>query len=214
MTDNCEKRDWSAWHEQYEDQFSPLSQRLSVVQREIQRALPRQLDRSFSIISLCAGQGNDIIPVLQKYAYIQWVRARLVESDPNSVCKLRNKIHSAGLTRLEVMQADAAYTDTYRGIAPADLVLICGVFGNISDADIQYTIASLPQLCRTGSTVIWTRSRRAPDITPAIRQWFRESNFEEITFYAPDGVLFAVGAHAFRGQPVPLQRVKLFTFIV
>ena len=214
MTDTWKKRDWSAWHEQYEDLSSPLSRRLFFVQREIDRALPRPLDRLFSIVSLCAGQGNDLIPVLQKYVYIQWVRARLVESDPNSVGKLRNTIHSAGLNHLEVMQADAAFTDVYRGMVPVDLVLLCGVFGNISDADIQYTIASLPQLCRTGSTVIWTRSRRAPDITSAIRQWFRESDFEEITFCSPDGVLFTVGAHAFRGQPIPLQSSKLFTFIV
>jgi hypothetical protein len=99
-------------------------------------------------------------------------------------------------------------------MVPADLVLLCGVFGNISDADIHNTIGSLPQLCRIGSTAIWTRSRRAPDITPTIRQWFRESDFEEITFYAPDGELFTVGTQVFRGQPLPLQSGRLFTFLV
>lgn len=216
MTDTCckKKRDWSAWHEQYEDKSSPLRHRLSVVQREIRRVLPKQLDRPFSIISLCAGHGNDVIPVLEDYAQVQQVRARLVEVDPSSVAKLRNKIRAAGLNHLEVIQADAANTDVYRGMVPADLVLLCGVFGNISDIDIHNTIGSLPQLCRPGSTVIWTRSRRVPDITPAIRQWFRESDFEETTFYAPDGELFTVGAQVFEGEAIPLQSVKLFTFIV
>lgn len=216
MTDSfCkQKRDWSAWHEQYEDKASSLRHRLSVVQREIRRVLPRQLDRSFSIISICAGEGKDVIPVLQEYAHVQRVRARLVEIDPNIIGKLRKNIHAAGLDHFEVMQADAAYTGVYRGMVPADLVLLCGVFGNISDADIRNTIGTLPQLCRIGSTVIWTRTRRSPDITPAIRGWFRENDFEEITFYAPDGELFTVGAHVFGGQTIPLQTVRLFTFLV
>ena len=216
MTDSfcIKKRDWSAWHEQYEDESSSLRHRLSIVQQEIRRALPRQLERSFSIISLCAGHGKDVIPVLEEYAHVQRVRARLVEIDPNGICKLRNNIQAAGLNHLEVMQADAACTDVYRGMVPADLVLLCGIFGNISDADIRNTIGTLSQLCRVGSTVIWTRTRRAPDITPTIRQWFRESDFEEITFYAPDGELFTVGAHVFGGQPIPLQSVRLFTFLV
>ena len=209
-----EKRDWSVWHEQYEDESSSLRHRLSIVQREIRRALPRQLDRSFSIISLCAGQGKDVVPVLEKYEHVQWVRARLVEIDPTSIGKLRHNVAAAGLNHLEIMQADAACTDAYRGIVPADLVLLCGVFGNISDADVRNTIGTLSQLCRNGSTVIWTRSRRTPDLTPAIRRWFRESDFEEITFYAPDGELFTVGAHVFGGQPIPLQNVRLFTFLV
>jgi hypothetical protein len=110
MTDTgCkEKRNWSAWHDQYEDKSSPLIHRLSVVQREIRRALPRQLNRSFSIISICAGQGNDVIPVLGEYGHVQLVRARLVEVDPSSIGKLRDKINAAGLNHLEVMQADAA----------------------------------------------------------------------------------------------------------
>lgn len=209
-----EKRDWSAWHEQYEDKASSLRHRLSIVQREIRRVLPKQLDRSFSIISICAGQGKDVIPVLGEYAHVQRVRARFVEIDPNSIGKLRNNIHAAGLNHLEVVQADAAYTDVYRGMLPADLVLLCGVFGNISDPDIRNTIGALPQLCRIGSTVIWTRTRRTPDLTPAIRRWFRENDFEEITFYAPDGELFTVGAHVFGGQPIPLRSERLFTFLV
>jgi hypothetical protein len=35
------------------------------------------------------------------------------------------------------------------------LVLVCGVFGNISAKDIEGTIARLPQLCADGATVIW-----------------------------------------------------------
>ena len=58
-------------------------------------------------------------------------------------------------------------------------MLACGVFGNISDADVFHTINLLPQLCRPGATVIWTRSRRVPDLTPAIRQYFAAHGFAD-----------------------------------
>jgi hypothetical protein len=37
---------------------------------------------------------------------------------------------------------------------------------------------------RCGATVIWTRHRRLPDLTPQIRAWFTESGFDEIAFEA------------------------------
>ena len=35
------------------------------------------------------------------------------------------------------MCGDASTTSAYRGAVPADLVLACGIFGNVSDEDIQ-----------------------------------------------------------------------------
>jgi hypothetical protein len=36
-----------------------------------------------------------------------------------------------------VICTDAGVTDVYAGAVPADLLLVCGVFGNIGDADVQ-----------------------------------------------------------------------------
>jgi hypothetical protein len=58
---------------------------------------------------------------------------------------------------------DASLVDQYQDLAPADLLLVCGVFGNISDADIERTIDACGQLCKTGDTVIWTRHRAEPE---------------------------------------------------
>jgi uncharacterized protein (UPF0548 family) len=97
---------------------------------------------------------------------------------------------------------------------PADLVLMAGVFGNVSDADVFRTIEALPQLCASGATVIWTRSRRAPDLTPTLRCWLKEAGFGEQAFRAPDGQLFSVGVHRFAGVPVPLSPPgRLFKFV-
>lgn len=208
------KRDWYDWHQQYTDQSSALRRRLAIIQEEIRRTLPLQLDRSFSMLSICAGQGDDLIPVLEGYSFSHRIRARFVEAEPRNIASLRRNAYLADLHHLEVVQADASYPKVYDGMIPADLILLCGVFGNISDLDIQDTISSLQQLCRTGSRVIWTRSRRSPNIVPTIRQWFQDSEFQEITFAAPEDALFTVGTHEFRGQRKPLSVRKLFTFLV
>jgi len=48
---------------------------------------------------------------------------------------------------VEVLGADAGTTSSYRAAVPADLVLVCGVFGNVTDADMMRTIDLLPTLC-------------------------------------------------------------------
>jgi hypothetical protein len=87
---------------------------------------------------------------------------------------------------------------------PADLVLICGVFGNISDDDVRRTVASLPMLCAAGATVVWTRHRNPPDLTPLIREWLAEGGFAEAEFVAPDDVQWSVGVHVLAAAPRPL----------
>ncbi|WP_320067214.1 hypothetical protein [Micromonospora sp. RTGN7] len=74
--------------------------------------------------------------------------------------------------------------------------------------------SALPRLCAADATVIWTRTRRAPDLTPAVRGWLRDAGFVERAFHVPEGVLFAVGAHQFAGTPQPLASDgELFTFL-
>jgi hypothetical protein len=64
------------------------------------------------------------------------------------------------------------------------VLLLCGIFGNVSDADIERTIRAAAALCRPGGTVIWTRGRRPPDLTPQVRAWFGENGFGEVAFDA------------------------------
>lgn len=42
----------------------------------------------------------------------------------------------------------------YADAVPADLVLLCGIFGNIPDADVQATVRAAPQLCAPGAEVV------------------------------------------------------------
>ena len=51
-------------------------------------------------------------------------------------------------------RADAGTSDAYAGAVPADLVLACGVLGNVTPDDVAATIAFLPRLCAPGAESI------------------------------------------------------------
>ncbi len=205
--------DWLAWHEPYQDPNSSLSRRLRLVRQQLAAWLDGRPGQALTAVSCCAGQGPDLIGVLATRPDAGRVRAVLLESDPRNVAAARLAAQAAGLDRVEVRQADAGRLESYAGAVPADLVLLAGVFGNIGDSDIRRTIAALPQLCASGATVLWTRSRRAPDLTPNIRAWFVAAGLEERAFEAPAGELFSVGVQRYPGLPQPLDRSgALFTF--
>jgi hypothetical protein len=204
---------WATWHESYADPESDLSRRLTYVQRRFRDGLDTAPAGPLSVISLCAGEGRDVLGVLPAHPRRDDVSARLVEIDPEIAAKARAVVVEAGLERVEVVAGDAALVSAYVGLAPADVVLACGIFGNVPETDIRNTIARLPALCRPGATVLWTRHRRAPDLTPAIRSWFADADFDEIGFDYEDGRRFAVGAHRFQGVTPALDpTIRLFTF--
>jgi hypothetical protein len=205
---------WVAWHRPYDDPDSRLSARLAVVQSHIAQALTRCDPGPIRVVSVCAGQGRDLIEILVDHPRRPDVTARLVEADAALVDFAARSVSAAGLFGVEVVMGDASVARAYGGAVPADLVLVCGVFGNISDADIQATIGHLPGLCAPGATVIWTRHRREPDRTPQIREWFTDGGFAEIGFDAPAGFVFGVGSNQLTAEPKPFDPgVRLFTFV-
>ena len=44
-------------------------------------------------------------------------------------------------------QADAGRAASFADALPADVLLLCGIFGNVSDSDIERTVAAAPALC-------------------------------------------------------------------
>jgi hypothetical protein len=159
---------------------------------------------------MCAGEGRDVLGVLADHPRRTDVRGRLVELDPELAATARSRAPEG----IDVLCADAGTTAAYTGAVPADLVLVCGVFGNITDADMMQTIDLLATLCAPGATVIWTRHRRPPDVTPSLRRRFVGAGFEEIAFHAPDGTMFGVGMHRLTAAPLPLRDgARLFDFV-
>jgi Helix-turn-helix domain len=204
--------DWRTWHEDYTDPDSALGQRLAVVQAQVRAALDRSAPGFARAISICAGQGHDLIGVLAGHPRRADVTARLVELDEHNALLARRAAKEAGLGGVEAVAADASMTDAYEGAVPADLVLLCGVFGNISAEDIANTVSHLPRLCAPEATVIWTRHRHPPDLTPYIRETFEHAGFSELAF--EDSPPFGVGANRLLVPPQPFTSgVRLFEFI-
>ena len=155
----------------------------------------------------------DLLGVLPSHPAKGQVTARLVELDAYLASAARDIARDSGLTNIDVVVADAGVTDAYIGAVPADLVIACGVFGNISDDDVEVTVRAMPSFCVRGGTVIWTRHRYEPDLTPAIRHWFSEVGFAERAFTSPGVGSFAVGVHTLEGPGRALTvGQQLFTF--
>ncbi|HEX4776517.1 MAG TPA: class I SAM-dependent methyltransferase family protein [Acidimicrobiia bacterium] len=205
--------DWLEWHRPYDEDGSPLQQRLAIVQGRVRDALDGCTTGPVRLISMCAGQGRDVVGALVDHPRRDDVSALLVELDARNVAHARSAAAGAGLDAVRVVCADASTTGAYVDVVPAEVVLACGIFGNVSDEDVQRTVQSLPMLCAPGATVIWTRHRRPPDLTVAIREWFADAGFDEVAFDTTPDTFLGVGTARLVTDPrsyVP--GVRMFTF--
>lgn len=202
-------RDWVAWHLGYDDPSSNLATRLALVQGHVRRALDTGARR---VVSLCAGEGRDVLGVLAEgHPAAGEVRGRLVELDPGLAAVARRA--AAPWPGIEVVEADAGDTSCLEGAVPADLLLLCGIFGNVPDADVERTVRTAPSLCAPGALVVWTRHVDPPDLTPSVRRWFADAGFEELAFDQPEGTHAGVGLARLVADPAPFGRsVRMFAF--
>ncbi|GAA1764450.1 hypothetical protein GCM10009795_008700 [Nocardioides hankookensis] len=208
-------RDWHEWHRHYDDPESGLSRRLVVVRGALQGLLDAA-SAPVRLVSICAGDGRDTIPVLDSSDAT--VSGVLVELDP----ELAERARSAAPAGIEVRTADAGTTASYADACPADVFLACGVFGNVTDADIARTVATLPLLLTSGGQVVWTRGNNVPldptshqgDPAELVRGLFADAGFEEVAYVADDAAGFRVGVHRWPGPTgTPPPDVQTFDFV-
>jgi DinB family protein len=186
--------------------------RLEIVRQEVDRVLASG-EGPVRVLSLCSGDGRDLIEPLARHQGDRPAQGRLVEIDGTLATRAEEAIAAAGLRGLEVRRDDAGSTSALEGAVPADLVLLCGIFGNIPDEDIERTVGVLPSLCAQGATVIWTRHRRAPDLTPTIRDWFAASGFRHDAFIPIADSSGSVGVERFSGKPRAFEPgLRMFEF--
>jgi ubiquinone/menaquinone biosynthesis C-methylase UbiE len=166
------------------------------------------------VLSVCAGQGRDLLTVAARHRRGPDLTGRLVELDATNAALARAAIDRSGAGGLEVVEADAGRSDAYAGAVPADLVLVCGVFGNITGADVEGTIRFLPRLCAPGGWVVWTRHPGDGSVIDAIGRWFGEAGFESRALVMPEGGPFCVGSTRLQSDPASFRSgVRLFDFV-
>jgi hypothetical protein len=206
-------RDYARWHRRYDDPDSDLSWRLRTVQSYIRRALGER-SGPIRVVSACAGDGRDLLEVLAERPDAHRVSATLVELHP-TIANHAVRAATGLAARIEVRVRDAGWTDAYVGAVPADLVLLVGIFGNISEADMVRTIGAAPALCSPGATLVWSRAREGGDLNDVVRNRFAAAGFVELDYATLDvDSLPAAGAMRYAGPPRPLVGgLRLFTFV-
>ena len=206
------QRDWHEWHAAYDNPGSGLARRLAWVQDQVRAALDAAPAGPVRVISLCAGQGRDLIGALAGHPRAGDVTARLVELDPRNTEVAARLVAESGLDNVEIVTGDASLTSQYADLVPAGLVLACGLFGNMTNAHIESTIGYCAQLCAEGGMVIWTRARWDPDLVPQICAWFEERAFDRVWLSGPQRRQ-CTGAHRRTAPPIPLDpNAVMFAF--
>ena len=206
-------RDYDDWHRHYDDPDSSLTWRLRRVQEHLREALDR-IPGPCRILSACAGDGRDVIEVLRDRPDADRVSAVLVELHPAVAQRAHDSATAAGLTGVEVRRTDAGWSDAYAGAVPAQVVLLVGIFGNISDDDLWRLLAFAPQLCAPGATLLWSRGLDGSDRNEQVRARLADAGFTELDYATSGGDdAAALGVMRYDGPPVELQPGQsLFTF--
>ncbi|MGL5929405.1 MAG: hypothetical protein ACRCY8_10745 [Dermatophilaceae bacterium] len=202
-------RDYLAWHDMYDDPNSSLSRRLELI-REVLRTELSARPGPVRVLSLCAGDGRDILGVLKGRDDASRVTVALVEVLPQLVERARAAAADTEAT-VEVVAADAGFSTTYANLraVPADVVLLVGVLGNLNEPDVSATVNAMPQLCAPGATLIWSRGRSlhgADDFIAPVRRLFAAAGFSERETlpFDVDEARATLGVVRYDGPPVPL----------
>jgi cyclopropane fatty-acyl-phospholipid synthase-like methyltransferase len=212
-----EQTDWQAWHRDYDDPESSVSQRLLVVRARLAATLAGVAGRA-RLLNLCAGDARDTVPVLA--ALDREVEACAVELDVELADRARRRAAEAGVV-LDVRTGDAAHPTTYADRLPVDVLMLIGVLGNVSDADGETTIAAAASMLAPGGTVIWTRSNRFrsepshdhADPAEWVRGRFAAHGFDDLDYVVPTEGFWRLGVSRLvtpSDHPLP---ERLFTFV-
>ncbi|MCU0542756.1 MAG: class I SAM-dependent methyltransferase family protein [Oscillatoriaceae cyanobacterium Prado104] len=195
-------KDWFEWHDLYQTQ-DVLQQRLEIVQKYISDSLDAAPKGTIQVVSACSGDGRDLLGVLANHPRAKDVRARLVELNPQLAERGKQAIAQLGLAdQIEFINGDATLTASFAGAVPADIAIVCGIFGNLPDEEVlQQLIRNLPYFLKTGGFALWTRGHRdGVNYSERVRQIFQENQFTEVDFQLTATGNMGVGRHRFEGQ--------------
>ena len=192
---------WYRWHQEYDDLSSARVDRLGATQQLLGQALDRAAPGVVRLVSSCAGQGRDVLPVLLDHPRGAHAQARLVELDPLNAGLLRSALGSTALAGVEVLEADAGSSSAYEGAVPADVVLLSGVLDRLGPDEGRRAVLGLPLLCAAGATVVWAVDDPTGAVAAAAQAWLAEAGFAELDLRR--GPSWAAGAALLEAAPRP-----------
>jgi SAM-dependent methyltransferase len=189
--------------------------RLDLVQDQFRTALEDADDGSVRVVSLCAGDGRDVIGVLESHERRVDVDAWLVELDRRSVqagIKARDKADLA--EQVTFLNTDATDYATYKDILPSDIVLVCGVWGHVPPDERLQLVQALGKFCKPGGVVIWSRGiGRGRARFTDLQALFEHNQFERVRESFTDDGKWAVCTHRYMGRPTVIPTTgRIFNF--
>jgi hypothetical protein len=204
--------DWAEWHRRYDDGTGPLARRLEVVTDVIRVAIHAAPAGTVHCVSLCSGEARDLVGALDAHPRAGDVVGVAAELDPALAATAARSL-AAVAPGLRVVVGDAGDVELLVPHLPADILVLAGIFGNVSDDDVARTIAAAPAMCHEGATIVWTRHRTAPDLTPRIRRQFDDAGCTEVAFTSPGPGDWAVGVErVVSRRPDASMPTRLFAF--
>ena len=191
---------WSGWPGKVYERAG-YRQRLATVQAHLAECLDLAPAGPVRILSMCAGDGRDVIGVLGSHPRRDDVVAWLVELNGTSVAVGVGQAKRAGFeSRVNFLHGDATAFATYQDIAPGDIVLVCGVWGHVPLDERGSLVRACGSLCKPGGVVIWTRGvRQWTARFEAIRELFASPAWEEIRVTITHDAKWAVATHRYLG---------------
>jgi hypothetical protein len=207
-------RSWTGWPAEAYAQ-KRYQQRLEAVLEHLRSNLDNLPAGPLRLISICAGDGRDVIGVLRRHDRRSDLSAWLVELDRQSVVAGIQEASIAGLhDTIHFINGDATDYATYQRIGPADVVLACGVWGHVPVHERTALVDALAGLCKRRGTVTWTRGVSA-GITRLnrIELLFAGPSWESVHTTITSDKKWAVATYRHFGPPVALPEAgRIFNF--
>ena len=213
FTSGGRQRSWSDWHRMYQNNEA-LKTRLDLVRQTLRAVLDARPSGRIRLVSICAGDGRDVLEVVATHPRRSDIEAWLLDSDAPSVARGLTAVASLGLARpVHFRRADAAAAQSYIDIVPADILLASGFIGRLTFGELEHFAACLPAFCNAGTELIWSRHVRGNqgvDIS-RVRELFRMHQFDERAFAIASTNGYAVGWQRFAGTAISLDpKMRLF----
>ncbi len=149
----------------------------------LRRALDEAPAGPVRLVSLCAGQGHDVIGTLPGHARCRDVSAVLIEHGERNVAEARRRAEAAGLPEVTVRRADASRASQFAPTCCLALTCCCSAASSAISAPPTSSAAwqRRPRLQAAGAT----RHLDPPppgvlDLTPDVRAWFTAGGFDEV----------------------------------
>lgn len=203
--------DWHTWNDHYDNADSELSKRLNKVKEYLKNTL---LNIEIpTVLNICSGQGKDILESmveLDKDAEVY-----LIDTNTNSLNAAINFAKTNNIGTITFINEDASHTSTYKkyDIPKSNIVLACGLFGHLNQEDSYGLVDFLKTQIKANGTVIWTKNIENDSISN-LRKYFIDNNFEEISYFGPEGSPWAVVCNKYIGEEFDLSKeYKIFNFI-